>query len=303
MTDAPDAPPAITQAPEPDRRAARARPRQTPVPGQTDAQYGRFRPGWIVQTTRRIASALPPGQAGLRLAGALAPAALSGLKDEAADVQVLGLSLRLHPRDTLSEKRAFLTPQCFDPHELDALRAVMGPGKTFVDAGAHAGLYALVAAQAGGPACRVIAVEPRHRLRRRLAFNARQNDLSRIEISGVALADYEGERLQRILHGAPGQAAASGGEAVRVTTLATLMDEMRVDRVHALKIDAGDAEASVLGAFFAHAAPARWPDLIILKRASSDSASGPDAAGLARSRGYRIEKTTRIHHILKPATG
>ncbi|KAA5804974.1 FkbM family methyltransferase [Alkalicaulis satelles] len=291
------APPALPDPAPPGPRVRHARQRQAPVPGEREPGYGRFAPGWVTRTARSVARALPQGEAGLRLAGALAPAALAAHKDQAVDVQAFGLALRLYPRASLSEKRAFLTPQCFDPHELDALREVMGAGKTFIDAGAEAGLYALVAARAGGPACRVIAVEPRREHRQRLAFNALQNALSRIEITGLALADYEGERVQRIVTGAP----STGGEAVRVTTLPGLMDAMRVDRVHALRLDSGGAEAAVLGAFFAETGAARWPELLILRRALRPDAQGPDAVGLARGRGYSIVKTTRRHHILHPA--
>jgi FkbM family methyltransferase len=305
MTDAPDAPPKpadlIDAARHPATAQTRARSVATtkPEPG-----YGRFRPAWFGQAARRVASSLPANEAGLRLAGALRPAALAGLKDEAADVHAFGLSLRLYPRDNLSEKRAFLTPQCFDPHELAALRDAMGPGKVFIDAGARAGLYALIAARAGGPASRVIAVEPDGGLRRRIAFNARQNGLANIDISGVALSDYEGEDVLRYVPGKPGApaltgAALPGGEAVRVTTLTRLMDDMRVGRVHALKLDAQGGEAAILRAFFADASRERWPDIMILQRADLAGPNGPDAAKLALGRGYQIARTTRTHQILR----
>lgn len=300
MNDAPDVP-ADTDSPA--RRKAPARPRsRSMTASKPDPDYGRFTPAWFGQAARGLASRLPANRTGLRLAGALRPAALAGLKGDAADVHAFGLSLRLYPRDNLSEKRAFLTPQCFDPLELAALRAAMGPGKVFIDVGANAGLYALVA-HAGGPASRVIAVEPQGQMRRRIAFNARQNGLANIDISGVALADYEGEDVLRYVPGNLGGAAlaglpAPGGEAVRVTTLPRLMDEMRVQTVHALKIDAEGGEAAILRAFFAGADRARWPQIMILERADLAGRNGPDAAKLALARGYQIVQTTRMNQIL-----
>ena len=305
MTDAPDAPSAPAETSDADRPIAPARARARSVAtAKPDPAYGRFTPAWFGQAARGIASALPANRTGLRLAGALRPAALAALKDEAADVHAFGLSLRLYPRDNLSEKRAFLTPQCFDPRELAALRAAMGPGKVFMDVGANAGLYALVAAHAGGPASRVIAVEPQGRMRRRIAFNARQNALENIDISGVALADYEGEDVLRYVPGNLGGAALAGspspgGEAVRVTTLARLMDEMRVSKAHAIKIDVEGGEAAILRAFFAAASPERWPDLLILERADLAGRDGPDAAQLALARGYTVTETTRMNQILR----
>ncbi len=86
---------------------------------------------------------------------------------------------------------------------------------------------------------------------------------------------------------------------MRVTTLLRLMDEMRVTRVHALKIDAGGGEAAILRAFFAGADQARWPDLLIVERADLEGRNSPDAAQLALGRGYRIVETTRMHQILR----
>lgn len=264
--------------------------------------HGAYAPNLIARVGLAVGRALPTGRTGLRLAGAARPLALAGLKDGRSDVEALGLKLRLHPRDNLSEKRIFLTPQCFDPVELDAVRAVMGPGKTFLDIGANAGAYALVAAKAGGRTARVIAVEPQAEMRRRLLFNARQNGLE-IEATGVALADYEGEDVMRLVDGNLGRAALTGpgearGEAVRVTTLPALMAEMRIARIDAMKIDVEGGEFAILSPFFRQVEPDRWPTLMVLERADMGGRDGPDAAALARSRGYRLETETRMNVIL-----
>jgi FkbM family methyltransferase len=218
-------------------------------------------------------------------------------------VEALGLKLRLHPKDNLSEKRLFLTPQCFDPIELDALRSFMAPGKVFVDIGANAGAYSLVAAKAGGPSARVIAVEPQREMRRRLMFNARQNDLHNIECSAVALADYEGEEVLRMVDGNRGGAAlsgsgAQGGEAVRVTTLAKLAEEMRLDRIDAAKIDVEGGELPILAAYLKATAKELWPQLLILERADMGGREAPDAAAYALSKGYAVKARTRMNVVL-----
>lgn len=271
---------------------------ESPVPG-----YGTFAPGLVSQLGLAIGRALPASRAGLRMAGAARPLALTGMKAGTADVSALGLNLRLHPTDNLSEKRLFMTPQCFDPVELGALRAAMGPGKVFMDIGANAGAYALVAALAGGEKSRVIAVEPQREMRRRLSFNARQNRLHHIEMAAVALADYEGEEVMRMIDGNHGQAALGGqagsdGEAVRVTTLLTLMDELRIPKSHAMKVDVEGGEAAILSAFFAKAPKDRWPDLLILERSDLGGREGADAAGLSVAKGYKVRQTTRMNVIL-----
>jgi FkbM family methyltransferase len=265
--------------------------------------HGAFAPGMVARVGLAIGRSLPSGRTGLRLAGAVRPLAVSGLKDGRCDVEALGLKLRLHPRDNLSEKRLFLTPQCFDPAELDAVRAVMGPGKTFMDIGANAGAYALVAAKAGGPMSRVIAVEPQAEMRRRMLFNARQNGMENLEVTGVALADYEGEDVMRMVAGNLGGTALTGpgeasGEAVRVTTLPTLMSELRIDRIDAMKIDVEGGELNILSAFFKQIDADRWPELMVLERADLAGRDAPDAGALAQSKGYKVQHYTRMNVIL-----
>lgn len=268
--------------------------------------YGAYAPGLVSKIGLAIGRALPASRAGLRLAGAARPLALTGVNAGIADVHALGLKLRLHPTDNLSEKRLFMTPQCFDPAELKALREIMGPGKTFMDVGANAGAYSLVAAKAGGEKARVIAVEPQREMRRRLSFNARQNALYNIEMAGIALADYEGEEVMRMISGNHGQARLGGseGEAVRVTTLLTLMDELKLKKAHAMKVDVEGGEAAILSHFFAKAEKDRWPDLLILERADmADGRDTQDAAALAMRKGYEVRESTRMNVILDLKTG
>jgi len=271
------------------------------------AAHGRFRPGLTSRLGMAIGRALPRGRTGLKLAGIAQPLAMSALKDGVADIEALGLKLRLHPLDNLSEKRAFLTPQCFDVVELDALRTAMGPGKTFIDIGANAGLYSLVAAKAGGRGARVIAVEPQDEMRRRMAYNARTNNLENIEISGVALSDYEGESVMRLVGNNRGSTQlavtddsnAARSSAVRVAMLSTLLKEMRVARLDVMKIDVEGGELAILAPFFASAPREIWPELIIMERpAINRLEASRDALSLACSHGYRVETETHANAIL-----
>ena len=276
----------------------------TPVEADTAPGHGAYAPGLAARIGLAVGRRLPAGRTGLRAAGAVRPLALMGLTDGRSDVEALGLKLRLHPKDNLSEKRLFLTPQCFDPVELDALRSFMAPGKVFVDIGANAGAYALVAAKAGGPSSRVVAVEPQREMRRRLMFNARQNDLHNIECSAVALSDYEGEEVLRMVDGNRGGAALAGqtggdGEAVRVTTLAQLADEMRLPQIDGAKIDVEGGELPILASYLKSTTPEAWPTLLILERADMGGRNAPDAAAFALSKGYKVSARTRMNVILK----
>lgn len=275
----------------------------TPVEADTSPKHGAYAPCFAARIGLAVGRKLPAGRTGLRAAGAVRPLALMGLTDGRSDVEALGLKLRLHPKDNLSEKRLFLTPQCFDPVELAALRDFMAPGKVFVDIGANAGAYALVAARAGGPSSRVIAVEPQREMRRRLLFNARQNDLHNIECSAVALSDYEGEEVLRMVEGNRGGANLTGagsgeGEAVRVTTLAKLAVELRLPRIDGAKIDVEGGELPILAAYLKATDASAWPSLLILERADLGDRDAPDAAAYALSKGYNIAARTRMNVVL-----
>lgn len=276
-----------------------------PASGPRAPGHGAFAPGLASKLGLAIGRSLPAGRTGLKLAGIARPLALTGVKDGVCDVEALGLKLRLHPKDNLSEKRLFMTPQCFDPEELAALGQAMGPGKTFIDIGANAGAYALFAAKQGGPRSRVIAVEPQREMRRRMAFNAEANGLGNLEISGVALSDYEGESVMRLVAENRGRAAletatAKSGEAVRVTTLKTLLEERGVDRLDAMKIDVEGGEARILSAYFRDVDREAWPHLIIMERPALHAlGADEDAVALACAKGYRVAKETRMNAILR----
>jgi FkbM family methyltransferase len=232
------------------------------------------------------------------LAGALSPIVLSGLSDGRCDVEALGLKLRLHPKDNLQEKRLFVTPQCFDPEELETVEAFMSKGqKTFVDIGSKAGVYALIAARAGGPSARVIAIEPQAEMRRRILFNARQNELYTIEVTGVALSNFEGEDIKRMVNETVGRTNRSN-ESVRVTTLPNLMTEMKFDRLDAIKIDAGEGDLPILSALFKQTDPNVWPKLMILGRSDLTQHEGADATTLAQTKGYYVKSRTRMNVVL-----
>ena len=288
------------------REPARAEAAAT-APARAEAPpHGLHAPSLTARTAIAAGRFLPKGKTGLRLAGALKPFALSGGPGP-RDVEALGLKLRLHPYDNLTEKRLLVTPQCVDPEELETVRSVMAPGKTFLDIGANSGLYSLVAASAGGPKSTVLAVEPQSEMRRRLAFNAHMNDLGNIQIAGVALSDFEGEDILRIMDenlGATrlGTTKAGDGEAVRVRKLVNLLDEYRITAVDLMKIDVEGDEWRLLRPFFAEAPKSLFPKRIIMERFEVTGVTRGDAVDpmprLARL-GYVEERHARRNVILR----
>jgi FkbM family methyltransferase len=274
----------------------------------TNAPFGTYAPSAAAKAAIGLGRLLPQGGFGLWLAGIVRPTALSGLSDGFADVEALGLKLRLRPRANLSERRLYVTPHLVDPDELAAVRAAMGPGKVFVDIGANAGLYAFIAALAGGPDSRILAVEPQSDLRERLAYNAGLNGFSQIEIAAEALSNHDGTARFRIDPKNLGRSQlaeadeAADTEIVRVTQLATLLAERGIARVDAMKIDVEGHETLILKPFFETAVPSVWPGLLIMEKPALNAVQGESAVSLALEAGYELVQETRMNAILaRPA--
>lgn len=222
------------------------------------------------------------------------------------DAEVLGVRMRLHAADNACEKRLLFTPHYVDPAERALLtRQLQGAPQgafTFVDIGANAGLYTLAAAAQAGPGARILAVEPHPELARRLAFNLRSNGFEAVEVLPVAAGDLDGEitlfldaddlgqaNVKFIAHGS----AQAGSLRVPVRTLETLLQEAKIDRLDALKLDASGAEDLVLPAFLRSAPVALWPGLILL--ANEASRWHEDMRGLLSRHGYAEVLRTRAN--------
>lgn len=134
----------------------------------------------------------------------------------------------------------------FGRDRLGALAAVIRPGDTFWDVGAHKGFVTLAGAALVGAAGRVVAVEPSTTnlrfLRRHLAWN----HVGNATVVPVALSDAPG----RAAFGGAGSSIAfrmgEGPETVEVATVEQLVEERGLPRPHVLKLDVEGAEAAVL---------------------------------------------------------
>ena len=280
------------------------------------------------------ALALPAPLERLRLAAARAPWRWPGsvlrrlclaLRPGPFDVTVFGdQRMRLHLRDSRTERRAFAGSALWDLSErevlaeaLDAHDPAKGPF-AFVDAGANVGLYTLWmrhAAARSGRTLRVAAIECDPENLARLAVNLAASGVGTtdpaaggpVTVHRVALGARSGTAAFRsrglVNRGEAQLAAADGADTVRVAVrpLLDVLDEAGIDRPDALKIDVEGAEEAVLDAFFASAPPARWPRLVVI-----EAKRGADTAALARLRkaGYAVIERTRMNAILAaPETG
>jgi FkbM family methyltransferase len=141
---------------------------------------------------------------------------------------------------------------CFARDMTKWARALLPRGGAFLDVGAHAGYFSLVASNRVGPSGRVFAVEPNPRtfsaLHRHLTVNAASN----VHATMCGLADREGVL---VLHMPPSQLdynatvlprAGWPRAEVRVRTLDDCVREWNIDRIDLMKIDVEGAEPLVL---------------------------------------------------------
>jgi len=130
------------------------------------------------------------------------------------------------------------------------------PGMIAVDCGAHIGEYTVLFARLVGSQGRVHAFEPDPRSFEILKENVSINHLDNVVLNNCALADFQGE-MDFLLGGDPTISSlvkvdrrirrrTVGCVRVSVTTLDSYVQETRVTRIDALKIDVEGAEEAVL---------------------------------------------------------
>ncbi len=264
--------------------------------------FGAYAPGAFHGALLSITRSLPASKLGRSLASPVKNLILA-TRSNPVDIETFGAKTRLHPHDNLTDKRALVTPQLFDPVERAALAERFGDRFCFIDAGANTGLYSLFVAAAVGPGAKVIAIEPQPVIRERLAFNIDANGFSQISHADVALAEGPGVAhlvVRATNLGSSGLASGDGAteQIIDVPTagLLEVMDAHGIERADALKIDIEGAEDRVLPGFFRDCPVERLPGLIIMETLSDSWQV--DCVGLAKQIGYRAVGQTRRNILL-----
>lgn len=144
----------------------------------------------------------------------------------------------------------------WDP-DVTLVGMLLGPGDSFIDGGAHVGLFTLVAASRVGTAGRVLCFEPTTATRERLVRNVKLNAFQNVEIVPAALSSAKGTAEFRVFddvssglnHLNLGDEQGGRLETVAVTTLDLALADRSYDRVGLIKLDLeGSEHAALLGA-------------------------------------------------------
>jgi FkbM family methyltransferase len=123
-------------------------------------------------------------------------------------------------------------------------------GGVVVDAGAHVGVYTLVAARRVGRTGLVHAIEPQAEVAAALERNAKINDLVNVRVHRLALGSEDGRvglKVDPRSLGAFTRLRIRPGEpAVQAATLESFVSGQRLERVDLLKVDTAGNEHDVL---------------------------------------------------------
>jgi FkbM family methyltransferase len=264
-----------------------------PPPVAAVAPFGSYAPNALQAAVRDIGGRLPRNWPGRRFSGWLR-FLLQATSHRPIDVTVLGQRMRLQLGDNACERRLMVTPQFFDPEELDILRAVVRPGFQFVDLGANVGTYSLFVGRLAGAGARILAIEPQPQMLTRLRENIALNNLD-IRVAPVAVADSDGElefAVDLNNYGFTSLDLERKGRGERrivklpVRTLLGLVRENGFERIDALKADVEGAEDLALLPFMEQAPRSLWPKLMIIE--DSRQTWKRDCVAFLTERGYRL---------------
>jgi FkbM family methyltransferase len=183
-----------------------------------------------------------------------------------------GLRLRVYPGNEMS--RYIFVTGCYEPNEFYLLDKVLRPGMTFIDVGANMGVYTLFASRKVGKTGEVVAIEPSSRDFERLRDSVELNRLANVRLVQVAVSSRRAQAELLIAaeehsgHNTLGAFAydtvvAQGKERVRVERLDDIVEQERLGRVDAIKMDVEGAELLALEG--AERALARFRPMILLE--------------------------------------
>lgn len=216
------------------------------------------------------------------------------------DTTYQGARFRLYHRYSGTERGALFNAD-YNIDELNFLRANTPKGGTFVDVGANVGTFSVVMALHVGETGRVVAIEPHPTALSRLTFNAGELPFRNVTIVKSAVGDEEGElSIGTDEFNLGASRIETSGIKVPSRRLESILFDVGVLKVDALKIDVEGYEDRVLIPFFRKADPSLWPAAVAIEHLERAGWAGDCIEDMVK-RGYTIVGRTRSNTFLKKA--
>jgi FkbM family methyltransferase len=268
------------------------------------ASYGTFAPKGIERRLIDWTRSLPNTWLARRAVILVRRYVMRRMAGNPADIEALGVRMRVKPYNNICEKRMLFTPQTFDATELAILAGDIREGYTFIDIGANVGAYSLFVAARAGSSARILAVEAQPEIFDRLTFNIRLNAFPTIKALDCAVAEKAGDVTLFLDPNNSGESSlkvvsCSGAKPIRVAarTLLDLLEGEGYERVDAIKLDVEGAEDLVLEPFLASAPARLFPRILIIENGTARWQS--DLPQLLGDKGYRLKATTRQNLVFE----
>lgn len=281
------------------------------TPPTEAAPFGAHEAPWIYARLLALAQRAPANAFGKQLARLVRNYYLRNAPLP-VDVTVEGLRMRCWLGDNTCERKFVFTPWRFDAAERAALAESLPADGVFVDIGANVGIHTLGAAIRLAGSGRIVAIEPQPRALERLEFNIAATragcvDWPRIDVIAVGVADLPGRFELRIDGGNLGggsiatggarfsRAGAAGCVTIECRPLLSILEELGIGRVDALKIDIEGAEDRALVPFLGAAPERMLPQRLCVE--NSDHLWSLDLRGALAARGFRKHLRTRLNTV------
>lgn len=139
--------------------------------------------------------------------------------------------------------------------EVNAIYAKPDGGDVVVDAGAHYGVYTLLASRLVGNRGIVLAFEPHPHNYKRLLTNLRVNKIKNVKTFNLALGDFDGQTKLYLFSDSGGHSTTpelsstsyfDGYINVKVNRIDTIIRKLGIEKISLIKIDAEGAELKIL---------------------------------------------------------
>ncbi|MEE9427492.1 MAG: FkbM family methyltransferase [Paracoccaceae bacterium] len=155
----------------------------------------------------------------------------------------------------------------YNQPDLEFLLKGLNAGDTFVDIGCNIGLYALPLAKRVGPKGKTICIDANPNMTARLKWNAEASNIKNISVYTSGISDKAGRANLKIRKNDLAivrlEEATDGQFPVR--TLQSIIEQERLTKISALKIDVEGHEDKILVPFFETAIPEILPKRIVIE--------------------------------------
>jgi len=174
-------------------------------------------------------------------------------RNKPVPARIAGYAIKLVPEGAIAS--GIWSGSQFEPAELALMARLLTPDSVFLDIGANAGIFSLLAS-AVCPSARIFAFEPAKKTFDLLSRNLRLNHAANVTALHLALGNFSGQAtlhlnalgkdglntLGKLSHP---DTEAAGDETVPITTLDEYLRSASIGRIDLVKVDAEGAELSI----------------------------------------------------------